>query len=185
VLVANSAGIVLTEAWDAALGAGDDAHWAVLPMLGAYVREAARSVRELIVILDQHGAQVRQEVLAEQHEPRELEAEVVEGGAGQRVHKPRGGALSHNQIQRHADETVSRNAKDIAEHIRTAASTFHPRVAPRSQCVHSIVETVPSISRRSSGVGSTAAAARFSSRRASPVFPAGYAAILIDMASHR
>jgi hypothetical protein len=114
VLVANSTGIVLAEAWDAALGSGDDAHWTDLPMLGAYVREATRSVRELVVILDQQGAQVRREVIAEQHEPRELSAEIVEGGAGQRVHKPRGGALS----------TIRSNAMPM----RRSAGT--PRTSP-------------------------------------------------------
>ncbi len=128
VLVAVGSTIVLDEPWDAALGSGDSAHWATLPELGAYVREKARAVRELVVIADQEGAQVRQEVVAEQHEPRELDAEDVEGGAVRGVHKPRGGALSHNQIQRRADEAVARNAKDIVAHLREVAKRFRPHV---------------------------------------------------------
>ncbi len=129
VLVATpEAGILLDAPWDAALGCGDAAHWGVLPELGAYVREAARGVRVLLVVADQQGAQIRQEVVAEQHEPRELDAEVVEGGAVEGVHKPREGALSHKQIQRRAEETVSRNAKDIAAHIDTVATRFAPEV---------------------------------------------------------
>ncbi|MBB5158458.1 baeRF2 domain-containing protein [Saccharopolyspora phatthalungensis] len=128
VLVATESGVVLDERWDAALGAGDDAHWGVLPELGAYVRERARSVRELVVIADQEGAQVRQEVVAEYHEPHELDAEIVEGSADEGVHKPRGGALSHNRIQRRADEAVGRNAKDIAAHVSAVATEFRPGV---------------------------------------------------------
>lgn len=128
VLVATEHGVVLDEPWDAALGAGDDAHWSTLPELGAYVREAAHAVRALVVITDQQGARLRQEVIAEQHEPREVGADDVEGGAREGTHKPRQGALSHNQIQRRADEAVGRNARDIVEHVRRAASKFRPRV---------------------------------------------------------
>jgi hypothetical protein len=128
VLVANDSGVRLDEPWDAALGSGDDAHWAVLPELGAYAREAARSVRQLVVICDAQGAQVRQEVVAEQHEPREVASAEVSGSGTEGVHKPRGGALSHNQIQRRADETVQRNAKDVVEHVRKTAAGFRPRV---------------------------------------------------------
>lgn len=128
VLVAADGAIVLDEAWDAAVGAGDDAHWGELPELGAYVREAARSVRELVVIADQQGAQVRQEVIAEQHQPTEVGSDVVQGSAIEGVHKPRGQDMAHKQIQRRADEAVQRNAKDIVEHVRGISSTFRPGV---------------------------------------------------------
>lgn len=128
VLVSSEAGLLLDEPWDAALGAGDAAHWTVLPELSAMVREEARSIRELVVIADQEGAQVRRDVVAEQHETRELDAETVEGSATSGVHKPRGGALAHNRIQRHADENLVRNAKDIASHVAEVAAKFRPRV---------------------------------------------------------
>lgn len=129
VLVATEeAGVVLDEPWDAALGAGDKAHWTVIPELGAFAREAARAVRELVVVCDAQGAQIRREVVAEQHEPVEQSETTVEGSAHEGVHKPRGGALAHNRIQRRADETVQRNAKDIVEHMRRAADHFRPRV---------------------------------------------------------
>lgn len=128
VLVADDSGVLLDEPWDAALGAGDNAHWGPLPELGSYVRERARAVRELVVITDQQGARVRQDVIAEQHEPRGVATGSVEGSSAEGVHKPRQGALSHNQIQRRADESVKRNAKDIAEHLRTTAAKFAPRV---------------------------------------------------------
>jgi hypothetical protein len=126
--VATASGVVFDQAWDAALGSGDDAHWSPLPELGPYLRDRARAVRQLVVIADQQGAQVRQEVVAEQHEPREVDAEVVEGGAAESAHKPRGGALSHKQIQRRADEAVSQNAKDLVAHVGTQAAEFQPRV---------------------------------------------------------
>lgn len=128
VLVATESGVVLDAPWDAALGSGDDAHWTTVPELGAYVREKARAVRELVVIADQEGAHVRQEVIAEQHEPQEVDAEEVRGGAVEGVHKPRGGALSHKQNQRRADEAVLRNAKDVAEHVRDVGARFRPEV---------------------------------------------------------
>lgn len=128
VLVANSSGVVLDAPWDAALGAGDDAHWGVLPELGAYARERARAVRELVVVPDQQGAHLRQEVVAQQHQPRDLATEDVSGGGTDKVHKPRGGALSHNQIQRRKDEVVKRNAKDVVSRIGTVAANFEPRV---------------------------------------------------------
>jgi hypothetical protein len=128
ILVATDSAIVLDAPWDAALGSGDNAHWGVLPELGAYVREAAQAVRTLLVIANQQGAQVRQEVVSEQHEPREIDAESVKGGAVEGVHKPRGGALSHKQIQRRADESVGQNAKDIVRYVSRVADDFRPRV---------------------------------------------------------
>lgn len=128
VLVAAGTQVLLHEAWDAALGAGDNAHWGELPELGAYVREADRAVRELVVVAGDQGAQVRQEVVAQQHTPQDIDANAVEGGAGKRVHKPRRGGLSHNQIRRHADEKIRRNAKDIAAHIHRVARSFRPRL---------------------------------------------------------
>ncbi|GAA4871694.1 hypothetical protein [Saccharopolyspora cebuensis] len=128
VLVAVDGEVVLDEHWDAAQGSGDQAHWATLPELGAFIREAARSVRELVVISDQHGAQVRQEVVSERAEPAEHDVERVEGGAVEGVHKPRGGALSHRHIQRRAEEAAGQNAKDVARRVREVADRFGPRV---------------------------------------------------------
>jgi hypothetical protein len=128
VLVATSSGVAMDEPWDAALGAGDVAHWGELPELGAYVREYARAVRMLVLIVDQNEASVQQVVVSEQHEPREAGDEEVRGGAVAGVHKPREGALSHKRIQRKADEAVKRNADDIVVHVRAVASEFRPRV---------------------------------------------------------
>lgn len=59
VLVANASGLLLNADWDAALGAGDGAHFAEQPELGAFVRQRARSVRMLVAIADRTGATVR------------------------------------------------------------------------------------------------------------------------------
>ncbi|MBA8824183.1 hypothetical protein FHX42_001512 [Saccharopolyspora lacisalsi] len=129
VLVATeAAGVVLDEPWDAALGAGDAAHWTRLPELGAYVREEARSVRMLVAIADEQHAVVRQEIVAEQHAPRDLKAETVEGGSDSRTHKPRGAALAHKQLQRRAEQAVEHNAEDIVAHLRTIEAGFRPRL---------------------------------------------------------
>ncbi|AXK36758.1 hypothetical protein DVA86_33590 [Streptomyces armeniacus] len=129
VIVAHpEAGVVLDEHWDAALGAGDAAHWGHLPELGAYGREAARAVRALVVLADREGARVRQEVVAEQHTPETRADEEVEGGALEGVHKPREGGLSHRVIQHRAENAVSRNAQDVADYVARTADTFHPRV---------------------------------------------------------
>ncbi|RLL70505.1 hypothetical protein [Streptomyces sp. Z26] len=129
VVVAHpEAGVVLDERWDAALGTGDAAYWGHLPELGAYGREAARAVRALVVLADQEGAQVRQEVVAEQHTPQVRAEEDVAGGAQEGVHKPREGGLSHRVIHHRAENAVSRNAQDVADHVARTAESFHPRV---------------------------------------------------------
>jgi hypothetical protein len=127
VLVATDVGVLLNKPWDATLGAGDAAHWTHMPELGAYAREIARSVRLLVLLCDAHGAQLRREVVAEQHEPRQLSTAEITGSGSGGVHKPRGGGPSHKHIQRRADETVVRNAKDIVEHTRKAAASFRPQ----------------------------------------------------------
>lgn len=128
IVASGDSGVVLDESWDAALGAGDEAHWGHLPELGAYGREAARAVRALVVLTDQEGARVIQEVVAEQHTSETRADDEVEGSAIEALHKPRRGALSHNQIQRRADNAVSRNAEDIAAYVTQSAEAFHPRV---------------------------------------------------------
>jgi hypothetical protein len=128
VLVASEAGVLLDKPWDAALGAGDAAHWTTVPELGRYVREAAQSVRLLVIVCSSHGADFHREVVAQHHDPREISAVHVAGSRSGKTHKPRGGGPSHKQIQRHVEETVAKNAKDIVEHARKAAARFRPRV---------------------------------------------------------
>ncbi|MBB3662276.1 rubrerythrin [Prauserella sediminis] len=126
ILVANEDGVTLHARWDAALGTGDGAVWQQLPDLGSYVREHARAIRELVVTASQKGATVRQLVIAEQHEPREVRADDIEGSAYEQVHKPRGQGESHGRIQRRADEAASQNAKDVVERLRKISSNFQP-----------------------------------------------------------
>lgn len=126
VLVANADKVVLDAPWDAAIGTGDGVFWQDLPRLGPYVREYTRAIRELVVVASQTSATVRQEVIAEQHEPRETAEQEIEGSAYEQVHKPRGQGESHRRIQRRAEEAVSQNAKDIVHRLRKIASDFRP-----------------------------------------------------------
>ncbi len=123
----DDASVVLEEPWDAS-GTGDNVHWAVLPELGALVREELRSVRLLLAVVDQQGARVRHEVVTRRREPQQIEVTTVDGDSDGGVHKPRQGALAHNRIQRRADEAVKHNAQVVADHLSSAARTFAPRL---------------------------------------------------------
>ena len=126
VLVANSSGVLLNAPWDAALGAGDAAHFSPDAQLGAYVRERDRSARLLVAIADQTGATIRRIVSAPQHTLDEREERDIAATSDESVHKPRQGALSHNQIQRRADEAVKQNARGVAEHLAEISRTWQP-----------------------------------------------------------
>lgn len=126
VLVATAAGVLLDEHWDAAVGAGDAAHFTEEPELGAYVREAARSVRLLVAIADQHGATVRRIVAADQHALDQKGAQDVGSESGESVHKPREGAFSHSQIQRRADEAVKQNVRGVADRLDEITRQWRP-----------------------------------------------------------
>ncbi|SLM97216.1 baeRF2 domain-containing protein [Brevibacterium yomogidense] len=125
VLVADATGIVLDEAWDAALGAGDAAHLSDEPELGAFIRERERSARLLVAIANQHGAVVRQVVVSDSQTV-DTQAEGVVSSDSESVHKPREGALSHKHIQRRADEVVKQNVRDVADHLDAVAKRWKP-----------------------------------------------------------
>lgn len=134
VLVAHSGGVLLNEPWDANPGAGDDSAFGDIPELSAYVRERAGAVRILLAVVDQKGAVVRRLVATEdknldglgsgEHE----NEDVVESSSDVPVRKPRQGALSHNQIQRRADEAVKQNARGVAEHLDATARSWEPDI---------------------------------------------------------
>jgi hypothetical protein len=128
VLIASEGGAVFERDWDASLGAGDSAHWTHLPELGRYVREAARAIRALVIVTDQHGAAIRQEIVTPERHRRDLKTDDVEGDAVAGLHKPRGGGVSHNQHQRRAEEAIAHNAGEVAEAARKTAAVFHPHV---------------------------------------------------------
>lgn len=125
VLVADAAAVRLDAPWDAALGAGDAAHLAQEPELGAYLRERERSVSMLVAIADQHGAVIRDLTVSESDVP-EPQGEEVVSDDSDTVHKPREGALSHKQIQRRADEVAKQNLREVAEHIAASATRRRP-----------------------------------------------------------
>src|SRR5699024_9607573 len=120
-----AAAVRLDAPWDAALGAGDAAHLAQEPELGAYLRERERSVSMLVAIADQHGAVIRDLTVSESDVP-EPQGEEVVSDDSDTVHKPREGALSHKQIQRRADEVAKQNLREVAEHIAASATRRRP-----------------------------------------------------------
>lgn len=130
VIVAHGGGILLNEAWDANPGTGDDSAFGDVPELSAYVRERAGSVRILLAVVDQKGAVVRKLVATEDKnlDSDSGDGEVVESSSDVPVRKPRQGALSHNQIQRRADEAVKQNARGVAEHLDKVARDWEPDV---------------------------------------------------------
>lgn len=128
VLVASDHGVVLDQPWDAALGSGDEVQWGALPELGALVREECRSVRMLVAIAKHQAAQIRQEVVAEQHVARDVATETVTGSSQRDAHKPRGGALAHKQIQRRAEQALRRDIEEIVAELRRVAASFRPRL---------------------------------------------------------
>ncbi|WP_420099411.1 hypothetical protein [Corynebacterium sp.] len=128
VLVAHADGVLLNEPWDAQPGAGDDSSFGDIPELSAYVRERAGAVRILLAVVDQTGAVVRRLVATEDRNLDDSGEETVESRSDEPVRKPREGALSHNQIQRRADEAVKQNARGIAEHLDKTARNWAPDV---------------------------------------------------------
>lgn len=82
----------------------------------------------LVVLAKHQGAQIRQEIVAEEHVAREVGTEQVTGSSERDPHKPRGGALAHKQIQRRAEQAQRRNAQDVVKELRTLEASFRPRV---------------------------------------------------------
>ncbi|GAA1846629.1 Vms1/Ankzf1 family peptidyl-tRNA hydrolase [Brevibacterium marinum] len=117
IVVANTSGVVLDEHWDAALGAGDIAHYAQVPELGAYIRENSRLVDVVLIIADQEGATIRELRVSPQHEAKQHDESHISGDNDEEIHAPREGALSHNQIRRRVDEIVKDNARAVADHV--------------------------------------------------------------------
>lgn len=116
-LVANESGVLLDEHWDAAVGNGDAAYFSEVPELGAYIRESCRLVDLLLVVADQEGATIRELSVSPQHEAMEQNESHITGDNDEEIHKPREGALSHNQIRRRADEIIKDNAREVAETV--------------------------------------------------------------------
>lgn len=131
VLVANGQGVLLDETWDANPGSGDGSYLSEVPELASYVRERAAAVRLLVAVTDQTGAVVRRVVATEDKSLVDDNSDTeitVESSSEDDVQKPRQGALSHNQIQRSADESVKQNARGIAERLNEIAKRWRPDV---------------------------------------------------------
>jgi len=128
VLVASSDGVLFDDEIEAQGAAGDIATWSPLPELGRYYRAQTGSVRTLLVIADQTGADLHQLVAAYDTGARELDSETVSGDALETIHKPREGGNAHKQMQRRHEMASYENAADVVAGIRSAAASFRPQV---------------------------------------------------------
>ncbi len=126
VLVANSAGVVFEEAFDASQGAGDQAYWRDEPELGDYLRERERLVRMVVVIADQTGATIRQQLVGQSDRVEQHATQQIAGDDA--ISKPRENGLHHAKIQDHADEVVKQNLREVADHVRQTARNWRPDV---------------------------------------------------------
>src|SRR5699024_5054748 len=129
VLVANDSGVLLDEAWDAALECGDHAHFSAHPELGLLVRERARSVRLLVVIADRHGALVQRVVAVPSraqpsHQGQQRAAVGTVGPAAVATYRTAGG--SRRQIQRRQQETVDGRLRDVIGYLERMTRQWEP-----------------------------------------------------------
>jgi hypothetical protein len=126
VLVANRSGLLLEEDFDATRDGGDRAILGEPPALGDYVRQRARSVRGLVVLVDKERATLRREVFTSAAVLESGSESAVEGSATESVHKPREGAEHHRRMQQRAEEAAWLNIRDITEKVRKTAEKWAP-----------------------------------------------------------
>ncbi|TLP77202.1 hypothetical protein [Nesterenkonia sphaerica] len=126
VLVANRTGLLLEEDFDATRDGGDRAVFGEPPALGDYIRQRARSVRGLVILVDKERATLRREVFTSAGVLESGSESAVEGSATESVHKPREGAEHHRRMQQRADEAAWLNIRDITERVRKTAEKWDP-----------------------------------------------------------
>lgn len=126
VLVANRNGLLLVEDFDATRDGGDHAVHGDLPALGDYIRQRARSVRALVVLVDKEQAAVRREIFTSSAVLDSGAVTSVEGSATESVNKVREGAEHHRRMQQRAEEAAWLNIRDITEHVRKVAERWKP-----------------------------------------------------------
>lgn len=128
VLVAGRDGLLLDEDFDATGEEGDQAVLAPVAQLGDYLRQRLRSVRALVVLVDQKQATIRREIFTST-ELLDSGAETqVEGSAYESVHKPREGALHHRRMQQRSEDAAAMNIRDVSERLRRISERWHPDV---------------------------------------------------------
>lgn len=126
VLVANRTGLLLEEDFDATRDGGDKAVLGEPPALGDYLRQRARSVRGLVVLVDKERATLRREVFTSAAVLDSGSESGVAGSATESVHKPREGAEHHRRMQQRAEEAAWLNIRDITETVRKTAEKWGP-----------------------------------------------------------
>jgi hypothetical protein len=165
VYVASSDGLLYTDEVDGITTSGDFAAWSPLPELGRYYRAQAGSIRALLVVADQTGADLYQVSASNEEGAREIDEQTVRGDAFETVHKAREGGNSHKQMQRRHEMASYENAESVVKAVRSVASSFRPQVIVLAgevqgrQVVHSQLPTELASITREIEAGSRAAGA--------------------------
>lgn len=128
VLVAGSSGLLLDEDFDATGEEGDQAVLAPIAQLGDYLRQRLRSVRALVVLVDQAQATIRREIFTSTEVLDTGSETQVEGSAYESVHKPREGALHHRKMQQRSEDAAAMNIRDVSERLRKISERWKPDV---------------------------------------------------------
>ena len=135
VLVADGHGVILDEPWEAAPGTGDHATVGQVPVLGPYVRQRLDAVRVLLAVVDRTGATLRRIVAVEDTSSIEDDGDTetvmdaADAAAGDAADlRPRQGALSHNRIRQHGEESVAQDARGAADQLDAIATGWTPDV---------------------------------------------------------
>ena len=135
VYVASADGLLFSDEVDGITSSGDYAAWSPLPELGRYFRAQAGSVRALLVVADQTGADLYQISASNEEGARELDEQTVQGDAMETVHKARAGGNAHKQMQRRHEMATYENAESVVKAMRSAASSFRPDVVVLARAV--------------------------------------------------
>ncbi|GAB3493535.1 baeRF2 domain-containing protein [Nocardiopsis coralliicola] len=93
-----------------------------LPDAVSYLRRRGEDVPTVLVLADGSGA----DIAAVGADGRWLRTSTGEGEGP--LHKPRGGAYHHNQIQRSVDEAVKHNMKSVADDVAEVAGEADPEL---------------------------------------------------------
>ena len=99
------------------------AAWSDVPQLLPLLASMDRPVPYVAVVADRTEARLK----AVDHSGEPVATEDV-SGEDYHVHKPRGGGWSHRRIQQYAEESVKRNARDIADEADLLAQKVSARL---------------------------------------------------------
>ncbi|GAA1233450.1 hypothetical protein GCM10009676_16000 [Prauserella halophila] len=123
-LVASHGGLLVNEWLPSTAGTeSSDVRWTEVPYVLPLLASTDRPVPYVAVVADRTGATLR--AVDGHGDP--VSTEDV-SGEEHHVHKPRGGGWSHRRIHQHAEETVKRNVRDIADEADQLAQKVSARL---------------------------------------------------------